>query len=107
MLTPQDIQNIQLIDTEEIAKRLRCGAERVGWYRKAGLLKYRKLGKHYLTTEAEYAEFINLTSGMDLSNKLKIRLAGMQIKKRSLSRNQRLSDIRNMSLPFYHRKGRT
>lgn len=81
MLTPQDIQNIQLIDTEEIAKRLRCGPERVGWYRKAGLLKYRKLGKQYLTTEAEYAEFINLTSGMDLSNKLKIRLAGMQIKK--------------------------
>lgn len=81
MLTPQDIQNIQLIDTEEIAKRLRCGVERVGWYRKAGLLKYRKLGKQYLTTEAEYAEFINLTSGMDLSNKLKIRLAGMQIKK--------------------------
>ena len=81
MLTPQDIQNIQLIDTEEIAKRLHCGPERVGWYRRAGLLKYRKFGKLCLTTEAEYAEFIQMTAGMDLSNKMKIRLAGMQIKK--------------------------
>ena len=81
MLTPKDIQNIQLIDTEEIAKRLRCGPERVGWYRRAGLLKYRKFGKLCLTTESEYAEFIQMTAGMDLSNKMKIRLAGLEMKK--------------------------
>ena len=81
MLTPEDIQNIQLIDTDEIAKRLHCGPERVGWYRRAGLLKYRKFGKLCLTTEAEYAEFIQMTAGMDLSNKTKIRLAGLEMKK--------------------------
>ena len=81
MLTPGDIQNIQLIDTDEIAKRLHCGPERVGWYRRAGLLKYRKFGKLCLTTEAEYAEFIQMTTGMDLSNKMKIRLAGLEMKK--------------------------
>ena len=81
MLTPEDIQNIQLIDTDEIAKRLHCGPERVGWYRRAGLLKYRKFGKLCLTTESEYAEFIQMTAGMDLSNKMKIRLAGLEMKK--------------------------
>lgn len=81
MLTPQDMQNIQLIDTDEIAKRLHCGPERVGWYRRAGLLKYRKFGKLCLTTESEYAEFIQMTAGMDLSNKMKIRLAGLEMKK--------------------------
>ena len=81
MLTPQDIQNIQLIDTDEIAKRLHCGPERVGWYRRAGLLKYRNFGKLCLTTESEYAEFIQMTAGMDLSNKMKIRLAGLEMKK--------------------------
>mgnify|MGYP003081988366 FL=1 len=81
MLTPQDIQNIQLIDTDEIAKRLHCGPKRVGWYRRAGLLKYRKFGKLCLTTEAEYAEFIQMTAGMDLSSKMKIRLAGLEMKK--------------------------
>ena len=81
MLTPEDIQNIQLIDTDEIAKRLHCGPERVGWYRRAGLLKYRKFGKLCLTTEAEYVEFIQMTAGMDLSNKMKIRLAGLEMKK--------------------------
>lgn len=85
MLTPQDIQNIQLIDTEEIANRLHCGPERVGWYRRAGLLKYRKFGKLCLTTEAEYAEFIQMTAGMDLSNKMKIRLAGLEMKKSAQS----------------------
>lgn len=90
MLTPEDIQNIQLIDADEIAKRLHCGPERVGWYRRAGLLKYRKFGKLCLTTEAEYAEFIQMTADMDLSNKMKIRLAGMQIKKRSHSKDTAL-----------------
>lgn len=81
MLTPEDIQKIQFLDTEELADRLRCGTIRIGWYRKAGLLKYRRLGKHCLTTEKEYEEFVNLTQGMDLSNHDKVKLAGIELKK--------------------------
>ena len=81
MLTPEDIPNLTLIDTEEIANRLHCTKVRVGWYRQAGLLHYRRYGSQCLSTEEEYAEFIRLTADCDLGSKEKIRILGIQIKK--------------------------
>lgn len=81
MLTPEDIPNLTLIDTEEIANRLHCTKVRVGWYRQAGLLRYRRYGSQCLSTEEEYAEFIRLTADCDLGSKEKIRILGIQLKK--------------------------
>lgn len=91
MLTPEEVQNIRFLETDEIAQRLHCDAVRVGWYRKAGLLKYRRLGKHCLTTEEEYAEFVYLTQGMDLSNRDKVRLAGIELKKAQSDKTKALN----------------
>ena len=90
MLTPEDIPNLTLIDTEEIANRLHCTKVRVGWYRQAGLLRYRRYGSQCLSTEEEYAEFIRLTADCDLGSKEKIRILGIQLKKAPSSKTRAL-----------------
>lgn len=90
MLTPEDIPNLTLIDTEEIASRLHCKPVRVGWYRQAGLLRYRRYGSQCLSTEEEYAEFIRLTADCDLGSKEKIRILGIQLKKAPSSKTRAL-----------------
>lgn len=76
----------ELLDTREVCRRMDKNydsyRDTVKLLRINGLLRMFKLGKGYVTTEAEFSRFLNLCVEyqLDLSNKERIILAGEQIK---------------------------
>ena len=71
---------MELYSTQDICKMLKINRNKVQWLRESGLLKARRIGKGFLTSDQELQEFLDYTQGMDISNEYKIKLAG-QIKR--------------------------
>lgn len=60
--------------TEEVAELLKTTREKVGWYRRYGLLPGTKTGKGYTFRASAINRFLTMTEGADISNKQKIKL---------------------------------
>ena len=59
----------------EASKYLLTTERKLSLYRRYGLLKYSKLGKHYVYRRQWLDEFMENWSGYDLSNEDKVKLA--------------------------------
>lgn len=84
---------MEIYTTNDLCKLLKVNRSKIQWLRDNQLLKARKLGKGFITTEDELKEFMALTAGLDLSSKKKIEIVGMNIKRIGiLHSNNRISD---------------
>ena len=72
---------MNIYSTKDLCNLLKVNRSKIQWLRESGLLPARKIGKGYITTEEELKEFMNITTGLDLSSKQKIKIVGMNIKK--------------------------
>lgn len=72
---------MEIYTTNDLCKLLKVNRSKIQWLRDSQLLKARKLGKGFITTEDELKEFMALTAGLDLSSKKKIEIVGMNIKR--------------------------
>ena len=72
---------MEVYTTNDLCKLLKVNRSKIQWLRDSQLLKARKLGKGFITTEDELKEFMALTAGLDLSSKKKIEIVGMNIKR--------------------------
>lgn len=72
---------MEIYTTNDLCKLLKVNRSKIQWLRESQLLKARKLGKGFITTEDELKEFMELTAGLDLSSKKKIEIVGMNIKR--------------------------
>lgn len=62
---------MEIYTTSDLCKLLKVNRSKIQWLRENQLLKARKLGKGFITTEDELKEFMELTAGLDLSSKRK------------------------------------
>ena len=72
---------MEIYTTNDLCKLLKVNRSKIQWLRDNQLLKARKLGKGFITTEDELKEFMALTAGLDISSKKKIEIVGMNIKR--------------------------
>lgn len=72
---------MKIYTTSDLCNLLKVNRSKIQALRESGLLKARKLGKGFITTEDELKEFMDLTAGLDLSSKQKIKIVGMNIEK--------------------------
>lgn len=72
---------MKVYTTSDLCILLKVNRSKIQALRESGLLKARKLGKGFITTEDELKEFMDLTAGLDLSSKQKIKIVGMNIEK--------------------------
>lgn len=61
--------------TEEVAERLECNREYVGWLRKYGILKSVKIGRKWMHRKEDVDKIWDEYDGFDLSNESAIRSA--------------------------------
>lgn len=76
------MEHMVVYTTRDLCELLKCNRTKIQWLRDSGLLKCRRFGKGYLTTQDELKEFFDITSGLDLGSKQKIMLAKQLIKNR-------------------------
>ena len=62
---------MNVYSTKDLCNLLKVNRSKIQWLRESGLLPARKIGKGYITTEEELKEFMNITTGLDLSSKQK------------------------------------
>ena len=90
---------MEIYTTSDLCKIQKVNRSKIQWLRESQLLKARKLGKGFITTEDELKEFMELTAGLDLSSKKKIEIVGMNIKRIGLFHSAtRITDLQSRKI---------
>jgi len=74
------MNEIILYSTSDLCKILGVNRAKIEQYREAGLLNGRRFGRGWYFTTNEVSQFLERTSGLDLSNPDKIKLAGASLR---------------------------
>jgi len=74
------MNDIILLSTSDVCKKLGVNRVKLQQYRNAGLLKGRKFGRGWCYLPCEVEEFLKITSGVDISSPEKIEIAGAIIR---------------------------
>ena len=89
------MDDLKMLTTKDLAELLGVDRHIITWLRAYKLLPYRKIGKHKLTSQDEFRQFVRETEGLSLSNEAEIRSAAL---KKGHQRLGERTDTRNDGL---------